>query len=71
MSNGQTIQGRGKSTVSFRDAAKKAIHDAELQHATAGGKPEAAPTEYELTFHAKAHPGHSLSEYIVVAKGTT
>lgn len=69
MSNGQTFVGEGSSMISFREAAKSAIHHAELQHAGSGtgGDP---PEEYELTFKARAKKGHSLSEYIVVAKGS-
>lgn len=64
------VEGTGKSTVSFREAAKSAIHDAELKHAKSRttGNP---PKKYELKFYAEAKPGSSLSEYIVVAKGTT
>ena len=58
------VEGTGKSTVSFREAAKSAIHDAELKHAK-------SRTTGELKFYAEAKPGSSLSEYIVVAKGTT
>jgi hypothetical protein len=67
MSDGNPLEGTGTSTESFREAAKKAVHDAELNHAKsrAGGDP---PQRYELTFFATAKPGSSLSEYIVVAK---
>jgi hypothetical protein len=70
MSDGNPLEGQGTSKESFRDAARKAIHDAELQHARSGasGNP---PEKYELTFFAVAEPGSSLSEYIVVAKQST
>jgi hypothetical protein len=69
MSNGKTYTGRGKSDAGFRHAATLAIKDAEKKHARSGAKGD-PPAEYELTFHAKATPGHSLSEYIVIAKGS-
>ena len=69
MSHGKTYMGRGKSDAGFRHAATLAIKDAEKKHARSGAKGD-PPTEYELTFHAKAKPGHSLSEYVVIAKGS-
>ena len=71
--NGKTYTGKGKSDESFRHAAKLAVKDAEAKHKRArdkGREKKPAPTEYELTFYATADPGKSLSEYIVVAKGT-
>jgi hypothetical protein len=69
MSNGKTYTGRGKSDESFRHAARMAVKDAEAKHKKARDK-NPPPKQYELTFYAKAQPGRSLSEYIVVAKGT-
>ena len=71
MSNGKrTYSGRGRSTESFRDAAQKAVRAAERKHATSRDTQD-PPQEYELTLLAKAKQGSSLSEYIVVAKGST
>jgi hypothetical protein len=69
MSNGKTYTGKGRSDESFRHAARKAVSEAEKKHKRSGAKGN-PPTEYELTFYATAKPGSSLSEYIVVAKGT-
>ena len=69
MSNGKTYKGRGKSDAGFRHAATLAIKDAEKKHARSGAKGD-PPTDTSSTFHAKATPGHSLSEYIVIAKGS-
>ena len=70
MSNGKTYTGKGKSDESFRHAARMAVKDAEGKHKKARDK-NPPPKQYELTFYANAVPGRSLSEYIVVAKGTT
>jgi hypothetical protein len=69
MSNGKTYTGKGKSDESFRHAARLAVKDAEKKHKRSSAK-GAPPVEYELTFYATAKPGSSLSEYVVVAKGT-
>jgi hypothetical protein len=69
MSNGKTYTGRGRSEAGFRHAATLAIKDAEKKHERSGLKGD-PPAEYELTFKAKAKKGHSLSEYIVIAKGS-
>jgi hypothetical protein len=66
MSNGNPYEAEGRSDVSFREAAKRAVHAAELKHARANaGDP--APKKYALTLMVEANPGSSLSEYIVVA----
>ena len=70
MNTSKTYTGRGKSDESFRHAAKIAVKAAEAKHKKARDK-NPPPKQYELTFYANAKAGSSLSEYIVVAKGTT
>jgi hypothetical protein len=70
MSNGKEYTGRGRSDESFRHAAKLAVKNAEAKHKKARDR-KPPPKEYELAFYASAKPGSSLSEYIVVAKGST
>jgi hypothetical protein len=48
----------GNSDVSFADAAKKAVENAE-------GQLDSPPTEYDVTLRVTATPGRSLSEYRV------
>jgi hypothetical protein len=65
MSNQSPYEGR--SQVSFRDAARKAVHAAELGHVKENPGSDPPEQEYEITLKAKAKPGSSLSEYIVIA----
>jgi hypothetical protein len=53
----------GRSERSFAEAAYNAIGKAEDERG------DEAPLEYDITLRAKRAPGHSLSEYIALARG--
>jgi hypothetical protein len=53
----------GRSTKSFAEAAYNAIAKAEDERG------DDAPVEFEITLRATRERGHSLSEYIALARG--
>jgi hypothetical protein len=53
----------GRSTNSFAEAAYNAIAKAEEDRG------DDAPVEFEITLRATRERGHSLSEYIALARG--
>ena len=53
----------GRSTKSFAEAAYNAVAKAEEEQG------DDAPTEFEFTLRATRERGHSLSEYIALARG--
>jgi hypothetical protein len=54
----------GRSKVSFADAAKNAVRSAEDERG------DDAPRLYDITLQVTGEPGSSLSEYIVLARGS-